>query len=495
MRKDRIATFALVVGVVSVPAWAGPGEMNRRLYPEDLVYQGAFRFPQTEGDASRWSYGGSSLAYNPSGDSGGSDDGYPGSLFSVGHAHHQLVAEISIPKPVISPEKETRALPVAKQLQPFADITGGLIKAALPDIHPRIVGGLSFLEPQLGQKTPKIYWTIFLYYNVTATDFLSHGWSELNLLQPNAQGVWHLGPRNSGNPQWNSMKHNGYLFDVPRAWADRNLKGQYLVSGHQVGTGCGNYNSSAGPALFAFAPWQYPSANPPPYGAELEATPLLWYRCEDGPRIDHEPCDEWSGGAWIEQENKAAVLIVGRKSLGERRYGLPAPGDCETAKGWHCDPYEPQILFYDPEELALAARGLKKPWEISPYARMTPKGHLWPTCHWRLPGAALDRQRGLLYIVQYAADGTVSVYEKYPLVHVFKISPKSRSLGDVNGDRELDLSDAIFLLKVIVGREAPPEPSSPSFQAADVNRDGRLNLVDVICLLQHLFRDRPLPCG
>ena len=58
-------------------------EKARLILPEDLVYQGAFRFPKTPGQASRWGYGGRALTYYPGGDPDGPDDDYPGSLFGA----------------------------------------------------------------------------------------------------------------------------------------------------------------------------------------------------------------------------------------------------------------------------------------------------------------------------------------------------------------------------------------------------------------------------
>ena len=93
--------------------------------PENLVYRGAFRLPEGSGSSS-WEWSGYAITYCPEGDPGGERDGYPGSLFAVGHDHQQMVSEISIPRPVISTQKRVDDLNVARTLQPFRDIRNDL---------------------------------------------------------------------------------------------------------------------------------------------------------------------------------------------------------------------------------------------------------------------------------------------------------------------------------------------------------------------------------
>ncbi len=67
-----------------------------RLQQDDLVYQGAFRLPEASNN-SNWEYSGLAMTCYPEGDPQGANDGYPGSIFAVGHDHQQHVSEISIP--------------------------------------------------------------------------------------------------------------------------------------------------------------------------------------------------------------------------------------------------------------------------------------------------------------------------------------------------------------------------------------------------------------
>jgi len=383
----------------------------------DFTYLGAFKVPYgTIGD-SRFGWGGNQLAFRSNGDPGGDTDGFPGSLFMVGHAQHQKVAEFSIPKPVISPTKNGAHLNTAVVIQGFTDITGGLLAAQGWGSSARI-GGFAYLEAQSEQTSSKLHWTIYRYYNVSNYSDLSHGWSEANLSVPNAKGVWRLG-------DYHSLRTAGYVFSAPQAWAESHLSGKRMISGmgyeHKAAT-------SYGPALYAYTPWKHPQ-QPPTHEAKLDALQLLSYSNDHPlPGYKFGP-DLWQAAAWVKAGERQAVIIAGRIALGDIYYGVGREGDCNASKGYHGDPYEPQILFYDPDDLAASARGEMESWEVLPYLRWNPQQYLYPDCNWYLSGAAFDAESGLLYITQQAGDRVTSKYEPYPLIHVFKIEvpavPKS----------------------------------------------------------------------
>jgi hypothetical protein len=66
------------------------------IWPENLVYQGAFRLPG-EGGETGWGWGGHAMTYYSGGDPNVLPDGYPGSLFGTGHDWYQRISEINIP--------------------------------------------------------------------------------------------------------------------------------------------------------------------------------------------------------------------------------------------------------------------------------------------------------------------------------------------------------------------------------------------------------------
>lgn len=410
---DRLTTQPTVVSGTPV---RHPGPLAEGvLLPGDLTYLGAFRPPHVEGLNSSFSYGGAALAYREDGDSDGAEDGFPGSLFLVGHVYDQQVAEISIPQPVISKHKSLDDLSVSNVLQPFGDISDGIRESlSTSESQPYRIGGLQVVSSAL-------HWTIFRYYNVEGYDFWSHGISSLSMRRPVAAGPWHLGPFNSGATEWHAYKNAGFICDAPPSVAER-LGGRTLLSGLQISTGL--QTSSQGPALYAY---RLPQGVAPP-GTCLDAVPLLWYSLEQ-PLDQHHPADLWTGAAWLELGNRQSVVFFGRKATGPVYYGEAHPGNCFDSKGYHGDPYEAQAVFYRAEDLLDVAAGRRHAFSVQPLYRWTEASvggglgqYLFPTCHQTLGGVAYDRRHNRLYIVQKEAGTTHnSPYEVLPVIHVFHI--------------------------------------------------------------------------
>lgn len=398
------------------------------LQPADLKYAGAFRLPEGS-NGSTWEYSGYAMAYCPAGDSNGPQDGYPGSIFGVGHDHHQMVSEITIPRPVISKAKQIRELNMAKTLQPFHDIRGGRFgELEIPR------AGLAYL-PGTDLKQPgKLHfcWGQHFQFERVA----SHGWSEVNLDKPHTQGPWYMG-------QFTNYVTNDYLCPIPLEWSQTHLPGYRLATGRFRDGQWGGL----GPALLAYRP---PSDDKPlPQKAVIsEVRPLLMYGTHQPGQPElavssqkkmkgFSEADEWSGVCWL-GGSRPAVLFVGTKSMGKTWYGFangvvyPTSGDPNEpvpevppfpfdARGWWSTEIVAQILFFNPDDLAAVARGEKETWEPQPYAALdlTPylfdpgydhkryKRYLLGACCW-------DEANGLLYIFERQADGEKS------LVHVFR---------------------------------------------------------------------------
>ncbi len=397
---------------------------------EDLTYIGAFRLPDASGDSS-WEYSGHALTYFPDGDSDGSDDGFPGSLFGVGHDHQLYVSEISIPEPVIS--KNLDDLNTATTLQPFQDITNGAVTEELA--LPRL--GLEYLPPQGEQTSAKLYFCIGQHIQ----DFeLSHGWSEIDLSVPNTAGLWLF----DGITNYAS---NDYIFEIPEDWANAIASGYRLASGRfREGVWGGG-----GPALFAYAPWQ--DGNPPENGSTLSAVkPLLLFGIQEQGMPDivfdesmqmdgYQESDHWLGGAWLTAGDKSAVIFTGTKALGRSWYGYANgvihehdcaeqnPPTCPDPpewpyenRGYWAEDYQAQIIFFNPYDLLKVANGEMESYEPQPYAALDisdvlfdPDLHLEEYRRDMVTAAAFDRINGHLFVIEKLADEYKSV------IHVWQI--------------------------------------------------------------------------
>ena len=428
--------------------------------PEDLVYQGAFRLPGGGVRPQTFAYGGNAMTFNPDGDAAGPDDGFPGSLFATGHdrlPYGELpdgsqVAEISIPAPVVS--EDLADLPQAAFLQGFQNVAAGFFTEL--EEMPRI--GMEVLDtPATG---PKIHlaWGQHLQPDPPVA---SHAWFDLNLSAPAVQGTWFIGHQSL-------YSVNGYMFEIPAAWADEHADGRYLGTGRFRDGGW----SGMGPALFAYRPWIDEAGTPAASGTHLAETVLLLYASsEDTPDIErcldgYQHPDEWEGGAWITTHTgKAAVLFAGTKGTGAKHWygyvnpagpehpcvagefvgqftvcrlanGSPCPAEdlSECAghndyRGWWGSRFDAQFILYDPADLARVAAGVMASWEPQPYAWLDVDEYLFLNPagleedmlgtgvqrRYKIGAVAYDRSNGHLYVLELFAD------EARPVVHVWEV--------------------------------------------------------------------------
>jgi hypothetical protein len=433
----------------------------QRIQPGDLEYLGAFRLPGGDSRPQTFAYGGNAMTYRPDGDPDGAGDGFSGSLFVTGHdrmAYGELpdgsqVAEVSIPAPLRAGSVD--ALPRAEVVQPFHDVAAGFFTTL--DEIPRI--GIQYLDTVATGPKIHLAWGQHLQPDPPVA---SHAWFGPDLAAPDVQGTWFIDDQSL-------YSVNGYMMEIPAAWADEHAEGRYLGTGRYRDGGW----SGMGPALFAYRPWIDDRGTPAAPGTHLEATTLLLYegshntpdieRCLDG----YQHPDEWEGGAWITAgEDRAAVVFAGTKSTGHKYWygyvhpsgpeypcvevemvdqftlcrladGTPCPaedlGGCEghpDYRGWWSTRFDAQFIFYDPADLSRVAAGEMAPWEPQPYATLDIDDHLFLNPagvesemlgtgmqrRHRVGDVAYDRGGGLLYVLELFAD------EARPVVHVWRVN-------------------------------------------------------------------------
>jgi hypothetical protein len=105
-----------------------------------------------------------------------------------------------------------------------------------------------------------------------------------------------------------------------------------------------------------------------------------------------------------------------------------------------------------------------------------------------LHGIGAAEVDGVLYV---AGGSDVRGFGVSTLVYAYTPPPVTTFAGDTNGDGELDLGDVGFLLLRTLF--PPDDACTGNYEAADVNVDGARNLLDVIYLLDFLFRAGPPP--
>lgn len=438
-----------------------PALTSEQIRPDELVYVGAFRLPGGDTPPQTFAYGGNAMTFDPDGDSANAD-AYPGSLFITGHDRQawgalpdgDQVAEVSLPAPVAS--RDLEALPVADFLQDFHDVTRG----HFTDMEEIPKVGLQYLNvPATG---PKVHLTWG--QHLQPDDVASQAWFDPDLAHPAFEGTWFIGTQNL-------YSVNGYMLDIPTAWADAYAAGRYLATGRMRDGGQGGM----GPALFAYQPWQE-DGSAPPAGTHLAETTLLLYESAyNTERIEralngYQHPDEWEGGAWLTTASgKSALLFAGTKSTGTKYwYGyinLAGPeypcvdahvtdfvtcrtadgnacpaedfagccdaeaGGCVSERGWWSTRFDAHFILYDTAQLAQVALGELESWEPQPYAVIDIDEHLYlvppewdeSSLGWgdqrraRIGDVAFDRDNGVLYVLELYADGAK------PVVHVWRL--------------------------------------------------------------------------
>ncbi len=426
--------------------------------PQDFEYMGAFRLPGNDPRPKTFEYGGNAMTFNPDGPP--AQTGYgSGSLFIMGHdrlAYGEMpdgnqVAELRIPTPVNSRNLED--LNYAEFIQDFTDVMPGFFMS-YEDI---VRVGMAYLNhPDTG---PKIHLG-FGWHLPPENPVATHGWFNADLTNPNFQGTWYI-----GNQSFDSV--NGYLFDIPAAWADTHTGSRYVATGRYRDGGW----SGMGPALFAYRPWQT-GGSAPVSGTHLAETVLLRYESSrnTGDIVhalnNYQHADEWEGGDWLTTPSgKSAVLFAGTKGTGAKYwYGwvhpdgpqypcievefvndfttcrladnTPCPAEdltgCEghnDDRGWWSTRFDAQIILYDPADLAEVAAGTMESWEPQPYAAIDIDEHLYldppegdldnlgrgDQRRMRIGAVAYDRNSGTLYVLEQFADGGK------PVVHVWRV--------------------------------------------------------------------------
>ncbi len=389
-----LATLALAGGA--------SGRGTALVQPASLVYQGAFRLPAGDTDATSFAYGGTALAFNPASNS----------LFVVGHDWYQLTAEVSVPQPVVS--SKLAKLNRATFLQPLTDATDGLIDET-GGTNNKIGGQLVWQG--------RLYGTAYVYYDAAGEQVVSH-WARpsTSLATGSATGLYRLGRLGAGMV-------SGYLAEIPREWRDRlggpALTGQCCIPIVSRTSFC--------PSAFAFKPAELGKSSP------VAARPLVYYT------QDHHTIGDWDQ-TWnpskgilyngttairgaVFPAGTDTVLFFGTQGVGKFCYGEGTDdpdlagqptGDgsiwCydpdDSSKGTHGYPYQARVWAFDANDLYRVRTGQAEPWSVRPYAT------------WRLAlgfrsqsigGAAYDPATGRIFVSQQFADGTS------PLVHVFTV--------------------------------------------------------------------------
>jgi hypothetical protein len=408
-----------------------------QLQSTDLTYQGSFLLPN------EFNWGARGLSYYPKGNNGS------GSLLATGFEMPRnnnyeectsadncftYYGEVEIPTPVKVSNYEDA---------PIATLQGSVRKledgrVAAHDYETTWISDIEYVPQRGTQTNDKIYASKTLWYaeGGSGTNTFPTIWFS-NLNGSNTQGLFQVGP---DEDPFHGRKMGDYLFSVPDWYANKYLGGRTLVTGRSRGTP-GEYDASntsagsQGPTLFAFSPFNSDTAS-----GNLDALPMLYYRtffpeCA-GPNVgDKSKCDYpdftmgdvWTGADFVEANSKSTIMIQGRKGLGTNCYdnadgnGTVCDDPCGGGgHGYHCNPYEREVIFYDVDKIGQIAKGEIDPWSVTPYEIWRPKEFFFQgqTCG-DVGGMTYDEEHKKLYMVERGLGGFDN--ENRAAVHVYGV--------------------------------------------------------------------------
>lgn len=397
------------------PVASQPAAGARKLLAwSDFQYLGAFRAPRVrpEDVGSRYGYSRPVMCWNPNGDPGGEDDGFPGSIMIAGHPSKELIGEISIPVPKVLTDKDkqadgtydTRRLPAAGQLGKFFDPSSG--KKNVFEKRAELWSGLWWDGDVLHMS-----WSLWYHVDSEVKNYLHH-----MAARRRADGSWEtvIKPYTF---KIDPHRIAGYISTAPRWWAKKHLGGRRFLTGFNVAQGTGA--SNCGPSLYAYDP-------------EAPEKALVLMEFPHGGKgsktrdDDWKPCDAWRGLAFIDTGTKYAVVYCGRKGLGEVRYGIGRPTDASRSKGYHSDPYRPEVRLYDPAVFLRVLDKRTKPHQPRAYEKVNLTSTFFqPDKAFLTAGIGYDPANRLVYIVQISGDRDSGRYEAQPVVHVWRIRQRT----------------------------------------------------------------------
>ncbi|EKE16489.1 MAG: hypothetical protein ACD_11C00006G0012 [uncultured bacterium] len=373
----------------------------------DLIYLGTFKVPATDNLGGSMNKAGYALTYYPNGNSG------QGSLFLTGNQQTGYVAEINIPAPIDSDNEND--LNTATVLQNLGDVTGGQLYGDW-QTGMRIWDLLYYQH----QGVDRMYMAMNEWYTPETT-LKTLGQCSLDISNPNPEGFWKIGDLAAG-------RTTNYLLEINSSFADSYLASRYIGVGRQRAQMSGSY----GPTLYAIAPWE--SGNPLADETALNYTQLLYYDIDNMPdRYAHS--DRVQGAAWINVGSKSAFVVSETKSFrtanregGDEYYGNAIDDGC-GGKGYHSEPYFANLVFYDTNDLADVAQGVKQSYQPQPYAFFNfLKEEIKPPeeCKKNYSGGvAYDKINNKLYVVERNAWGS---FDDKSVIHVFQVTDSGNPL-------------------------------------------------------------------
>ena len=362
----------------------------------DLVYQGAFRIPASSNGVSSMNYSQGPIAY----------DAGSHSIFLVGHARQQAVAEYLVPDISVS-TNVTRLKMARPAIQVFSSLQG-----RMPDGNPESLdrlGGLARHDDQL-------LISAYEYYDGSADNFTTH------LVLHNARDL--AGSAITGPISFQGRAHTaGWMSPIPDEWQEA-LGGTWLTGNSSGEPVIGRL--SVGPSAFAFDPEDMSKTD------TVATTTLLDF---DLANPLHEDLSNEFGENDIWTHRSRAVhgfippgtrsYITFGHSGGHNSsvcYKCIPDGRTDSCGGYCAkDPGDYYLMYWlwDVQDLVDVRNGVKVPYSLRPYDYGVFEA---PFAGRSFGGGSYDPVSNRLYLTLQRADHDQGAYSNPPIILVYSVA-------------------------------------------------------------------------
>ncbi len=371
----------------------------------DLQFEGAFRLPADQFGASSLNFSEGPMVV----------DGIRQSLFIVGHAHHQAVAEFSIPQLVNSSTLSDLNM-ASSPMQNFSTILD-----LTPDNNPQAldrIGGLALIS---NGSESSLFVNAYEYYDAPADNTLTTMRIDVpGTLSASPAAGYFLFEGGAGHT-------SGWISPIPTEWQAL-LGGDYLT-GQSSGIPIIS-RTSVGPSAFSFAS---NDLFPAGAGDMVPTNKLLDFSLSDPLHAELDNAS-LTNTLWTHLSRVVYGVIV----PGTRTYltvgstGGHSSGVCYKCTqsdgnlcGGYCAPdhtdYTQQYWLWDVNDLLAVRNGTVSSSDVRPYAH-GPFNTPFESGEHQIGGASFDAESGLLYIAISRADNGQGEYSNPPVIEAWSVA-------------------------------------------------------------------------
>jgi len=391
---------------IAADSSAAPPQELPLLSMEDFQYVGAFRLPSQKYGESDLNFSQGPIAFNPDGQS----------LFIVGHAHQQAIAEFAIPE-LVDSTVLTELNMAGDPIQPFAAILNRA-SGGNPEGNNRI-GGMLYVS---GPDGPELLVNAYEYYDAPGDNTVSMlvVRDANNLAESAVDGYFEV----QGRPGHTA----GWMSPIPDQW--QSILGGDFLTGSSSGIPIMS-RTSVGPTAFVFDPLDI-------VGKKSVSTPIsttklldfsLAHRLHDDLSNESRQNDLW---------NHLSRAVYGIIVPGTRTYAtFGHSGGNESGVGYKIvqdnghrtggyssfvvkDNYH-YFWLWDVNDLVRVRTGEMEPYDVRPYEYGIFKTPFEGSTH-RLGGGTFDPATGRIYLTAQKADREQGRYANPPVVMAYKAS-------------------------------------------------------------------------